>query len=170
MQLQTTNTYSRTFSMTPITPVFTLLISPLPHLLFMLQLLHKIIYVPRLPSILFPRSLLLLLQCAWKSFRTKYTYYLRTIWISAISILTFLSESFPLAAKGGGMKDGTYLQKSYSINFHVFTTLLVCFNVQEIFQQCLTISLFIISSMIIYYIKIVVSTSKYVQICLCQEN
>lgn len=113
MQLQTTNTYSRTFSMTPVTPVFTLLISPLPHLLFMLQLLHKIIYVPRLPSILFPRSLLLLLQCAWKSFRTKYTYYLRTIWISAISILTFLSESFPLAAKGGGMKDGTYLQKSY---------------------------------------------------------
>lgn len=25
--------------------------------------------------------------------------------------LTFFSDSFPLAAKGGGMKDGTYLQQ-----------------------------------------------------------
>ena len=28
-----------------------------------------------------------------------------------LSKLTFFSDSFPLVAMGGGMKDGTYLQK-----------------------------------------------------------
>jgi hypothetical protein len=54
------NTYSRMFILAPIAPMFTLLISSFPHFLLTLQLLHKMIYVPRLPFLFFLRLLLLL--------------------------------------------------------------------------------------------------------------
>ena len=41
-------TYSRAFSLTSFTPMFPILISPLPHLMLVLQLLHKMIYVSSL--------------------------------------------------------------------------------------------------------------------------
>lgn len=53
-------TYSRMFIVAPITPMFTLLISSFPHFLLTLQLLHKMIYVPRLPFLFFLRLFLLL--------------------------------------------------------------------------------------------------------------
>ena len=36
---------------------------------------------------------------------------------SSIVKLTFFSDSFPFIAKGGGIKDGTYLQGNVSINY-----------------------------------------------------
>lgn len=47
----------------------------------------------------------------------------------SLSIFTFFSDSFPLAAKGGGMKDGTYLQKWYDNKLpYIKTTWLTSFR------------------------------------------
>lgn len=57
------NTYSRRlFIVATITPMLTILISPFPHLLLMLQLLHEMIYVPRLHPFFFLWLVVLLLH------------------------------------------------------------------------------------------------------------
>lgn len=63
-------TYSRAF-IAPITHMFSFLISPLSHLMFMLQLFHKMIYIPCLPFFLLLWSLFLLLQDDMKRIETK---------------------------------------------------------------------------------------------------
>uniref|UniRef100_A0A2P2MP50 RNA recognition motif-containing family protein n=1 Tax=Rhizophora mucronata TaxID=61149 RepID=A0A2P2MP50_RHIMU len=54
--------------MAPITPVFTFLIPSLPHLMFLLQLLHKMIYIPSLSFLPFLWSFFLPLLLRFLSF------------------------------------------------------------------------------------------------------
>lgn len=112
-------TYNRMFCKTPVTPMFTFLISPLPHLLLMLQLLHKMINVSCLPFLFLLQLFLLFLQ----STTNKHYIWIHLNWkikseVNAlIEIQTFLSDSFPLVAIGGGIKDGTYLQRKINDKF-----------------------------------------------------